>query len=1045
MKDRVEGFEPAGFFVLRTPLLPFDELRRWRHGDADDACDLAPGGPADLEGLRARLRAVFRRPEIAEALYVASPGLSDARRSASGDHALARYFSRMAARPTPFGLFAGISLGAISDRTKLELGPRAAYRRNVRVDVEPLVAAAAAAARDPRLGARMRYRTNGSAYVTGDRVRFVEIAGAERPLSGAPRLHQLVEVDASDAVQAVITRAAHGASRQDLCGAVRDAHPEISAEEADAFIAELVESGLLEPELAPRVTGGDPLAHLVGELDALGAPGEAGDIAPGEAGDIAQRLAAVDRDLGAIRAAPLGVAREAYDRAASLLAPFAAEGPHSSAFQVDLGKPSPHLSLGTTVADELLRGVAVLHALLDQPMKDALDSFRERFVARYDRREVPLLEALDEETGLGFYAPEEPTPVVGRLPFAQPAGGASVDAHGAKLLPLLEDSLRRGRTEVVLEPRDVERLTGTGPRRLPDAFEVLATVLAGSNEDIERGDYRVHIVSYAGPSGANMIGRFAWHDARLEQAVREHFLREEAHRPEAIFAEIVHLPEGRAGNVVFRPVLRGYEIPFFGRSGVPEERKIPLTDLRISATGSRFVLRSKRLGREVLPRLAAAHNFYDLGLATYRFLCALQGQGVTSGFWSWGTLDALRFLPDVRVGRVLLSRARWRLTKGEAQAIAGLRAELGLPRFVGWAQGESMLPVDLDNPLAVAAFTERARSREEVVLHPLPTERELCVRGPEGSFAHELVVPFVRKASARRALIPPPARIAPREVSSSQRTFMPGSRWLYAKLYAGPANAERLLATTLAKRVAELREARLFERWFFIRYADPDTHLRLRFEGDRQLLWGPLLRALEDTAREALESGRLQRMELGTYERESERYGGDEGTTLAEQIFEADSDAALEIVGAVRGALDDRFRAALLGTERMLVDFGFTERDRVSLLEGAAIELGRELGATEATKHRLGEKFRAERGRMAELTPVVAAAFDRCSHRIRPIALRAREGIASGRISAALETWAMDHVHMRINRLLRSAHRRQELAIYDFARRMLVSSLARNA
>jgi hypothetical protein len=59
--------KPTGFFVLRTPLLPFDELLEWTHGldhrDAEDARAV----------LRERLRGLLARPEIAEALYVASP------------------------------------------------------------------------------------------------------------------------------------------------------------------------------------------------------------------------------------------------------------------------------------------------------------------------------------------------------------------------------------------------------------------------------------------------------------------------------------------------------------------------------------------------------------------------------------------------------------------------------------------------------------------------------------------------------------------------------------------------------------------------------------------------------------------------------------------------------------------------------------------------------------------------------------------------------------------------------------------------------------
>jgi hypothetical protein len=47
--------KPAGFFALRTPLPPHDELVSWS------------------SGLRERLCETIKRPEVREALFVASP------------------------------------------------------------------------------------------------------------------------------------------------------------------------------------------------------------------------------------------------------------------------------------------------------------------------------------------------------------------------------------------------------------------------------------------------------------------------------------------------------------------------------------------------------------------------------------------------------------------------------------------------------------------------------------------------------------------------------------------------------------------------------------------------------------------------------------------------------------------------------------------------------------------------------------------------------------------------------------------------------------
>ncbi|HKO58838.1 MAG TPA: lantibiotic dehydratase, partial [Thermoanaerobaculia bacterium] len=120
----------AGFFVLRTPLLPFDTLLEW-----------ADAGPGEDE-LLAHLRTLTERPEIAEALALASADLSLALEEKPGRKvllALARYVTRMSSRPTPFGLLAGCSVGVMGETTSLRLPPLEAYARRTDLGIELLL------------------------------------------------------------------------------------------------------------------------------------------------------------------------------------------------------------------------------------------------------------------------------------------------------------------------------------------------------------------------------------------------------------------------------------------------------------------------------------------------------------------------------------------------------------------------------------------------------------------------------------------------------------------------------------------------------------------------------------------------------------------------------------------------------------------------------------------------------------------------------------------------------------------------------------------
>src|SRR5690606_27160717 len=129
----------------------------------------------------------------------------------------------------------------------------------------------------------------------------------------------------------------------------------------------------------------------------------------------------------------------------------------------------------------------------------------------------------------------------------------------------------------------------------------------------------------------------------------------------------------------------------------------------------------------------------------------------------------------------------------------------------------------------------------------------------------------------------------------------PGSRWLYAKLYAGPAAADQVLREVVGPLVEQARAAGLVDRWFFLRYADPEGHVRLRLRGEPGALLARVVPLLHDAAAPLLADGRVTRLVLDTYVRELERYGPGPGVDLAERLSEIDSDAALAITRAIEG------------------------------------------------------------------------------------------------------------------------------------------------
>lgn len=1082
-------FEVAPFFVLRTPLLGLDEIAFL--GSADElgrAGSKAAAPDAAPRSDRSALVELLTRPEVREAIAVASSSLASridawiaspaTRSGAKTEAALLRYVQRMAFRPTPFGLLAGFTRGRVAagagepSVSTMELAPRARYVRRVRLDMGACRAVADLAAREPTIREAITFAPNDAMYFAGGRWQMPRVVDR-----GEERRYEQLAVTSDEALERALARAHGGASLEEIGAALVSL--DVSRDEARAYVDELVEAGVLVATTGPSVTGDDALAAL--SEAARGSQGGGGSV-----GALIDEARALVREVdgGALGDARGGARalddapaapdpEEAYDAIRRVMRDLELPEPaRAHALQIDLVKPAVDVTLRRDVVSELERGAQVLHALFGQREDPpSLVAWRRAFVRRYETRVVPLVEALDDELGIGFREPRartlDPSPLLDGLGLPVGDEASFPDAGWSPTETLLLEKVvaaAHARVDVVeIDDADVRRVLAArgDPLPLPDSFAALASV--------EGSPPRVVWTGLVGPSAARLFGRFcAWDEALAEDA-RAHLRAEEALRPDAVFAEIVHLPDGsRAGNVLVRPVLRPHEIAIGARGGAAEEGRIPLADLLVTVRDDRVVLASKRLGREVIPRLSSAHDTTHRQLPAYRFLCRLQEQGVSAmlGF-DWGRLSTLPSLPRVVHGRSVLSPARYRLDAraiaafGAAEpaarlaAAANLRASRALPRHVALEDGDNLLPVDLESSLSVDAFSAAVRARPSVVLVEATLDpQEAFARGPEGRFRAEIVVPFSRRAAASH---PSRATRPSRLAASTVTRHAPGGEWLYVKLYQGRQGADRALDACVRPVVAKAIEDGVVDRFFFVRYADPQPHLRVRLRargGAAARLLSEVLPSLHARAAPLLASGLLGDVQLGTYEPETERYGGEDGLSLAEQIFHADSVAALTLLPLGARALEPpraRWGLALASMDALALDVGLTPAEHGSLLASIRSYFADEMKIEGERERGLDRRFREERAfceavlGAAPPSPFDAAGaiFAARSAKTRPLFAALRELERSGRLGAPLEDVVASLIHMSNNRLLHADPRQHEAVLASFLERVYLSRAAR--
>lgn len=815
--------------------------------------------------------------DLLESVWLSTPPLIEAILSSGSDdlapkhrRTLTRYHLRMAGRPTPFGLFA---TGSLVEVSKVEGTLPACFELEhndpiVRYSVlDFAIARRLAALWRQALGSECRYETTGALWRQGARLHYLR--GEFSSDSTASFLATIVRGTKPlfDALH--FARERGGVSLSALEAHLSNRLPLAPRDEIVGFLRELIAEGLLLPRLDPQIIGGDVLSELRSEAVISGAH--------------PRDLRRFDRLEGRLR--NLDGAGDSLSASQSLRrglirAKLAGDAP--TALHVAAFRPLRSGALDVGLAEEIGSGLELLGALAPHSGPPALESFRRAVERRYGDTALPLLELLDNRIGLGreWRRTLESTP-------------SDAGSESAECLKLAFASAPKGGAEWTLDEKHVAALLEAGRTRAKAIRSLAALVTLGSDS---AGRACVVLHGGYGPSAAAFLGRFCAGHPDLRRRVRELMDLEQALEPSVRLAEIAHLAAPRAGNVLHRPVLRDAQIPLLAPAAEQGIESLALGDLLVRSDGTRLLLMSRRDSRHIEPSSLNAHNFRFPGnLPLYHFLSLLPLQGIPQPLrWNWGALGGSPFLPRVRWGRLVLSRASWTLSgpPPQPEAFESWKNEHRLPQFIGLRTGEDELSLDLAAPDCRDVFLDEFRRRREVsVVEVLPLPDQLAVRRGSDSYCHELIVPFVRRGGTTAGPTPPPRRRAP--VAAIRKH---SDRWLYLRIFAPDEELDSTLVQCVGPTVSHLRRIGQIEDWFFLRYADPAFHLRLRIlpvaSGEPESLFAVISQYFGP----ALRSRRLHRVEWDLYQAEEHHYGSHPTLREVERLFGLDSDSALQIV-----------------------------------------------------------------------------------------------------------------------------------------------------
>jgi hypothetical protein len=588
-----------------------------------------------------------------EALFIASPALlREIIRFKKGtlkeedllkcQISILKYYTRMTTRCTPFGLFAGCGLGNLGEKSKIILSKTDKFKSSTRLDMNYLCSFIQEISTQSEIKKQIKFYTNTSLYKSGSNLRYTEYR-----LWNTQRKYSLSQVEGSTYLEIVLEKTKYGSTIDELAKSL--VNEEVSLEEAEGFIKDLIDSQIIIGELDPPVTGDDLLQQVISSLEKIEGTG-----------NLTTRLKRIQSLLMDIDKRPIGRSISSYDRVKNELQQFKTRFDEKYLFQSDLLINKKEASISNKIAEEVNKALSAFNKLTISNESQFLRKFRTDFYNKYEDEEIPLVMALDVETGIGFGYTEaqkgDVSPLVDGLILPRKqlvTKDLKIDVVQDLLIKKYESFLKDDScTEVRITEKDLVSLREDWddlPPTLSSIIEVLRS------DDSQYGPL-ILMRNAVGPSAANLLGRFCFLDKEIKSFVKEITRKEEKLIPQKLFAEIVHLPESRMGNILMRPILRSYEIPYLAKASVGAKKTIPLQDIMISVTqGKRIKLRSRKLGIEIIPRLSSAHNFSNNSLPIYHFLCALQTQGLRNNIgFRWGALlEDKSFLPRVRYNNVV--------------------------------------------------------------------------------------------------------------------------------------------------------------------------------------------------------------------------------------------------------------------------------------------------------------------------------------------------------------------------------------------------------
>ena len=906
-------YNACNFFMIRTPLISVNSYTSM----FDDPTQL-----------NTRLKEAFNNPLLREALAVSSEDLLKALDKLNDNDlsvrtkateqirsSLIRYFIRLSTRPTPFGLFSGISMGQFSDVSNITISEPCQNTKRARPDMEWVYGLIKKIEANKSIRSHLNVKFNDFTYTSGNRIEKPNKTFLQASKSN-DNVQESTSIRYTGQVKMIEENCKNYSIFSNVLEEIASKNPSVPIIRIETFLSQLLENEYLISELRPSLMNTDMLDCLIGVLSKIAGVSEV-DFYLGKLNEIRTKIAEYN-------ATNIGDGLDVYNDVIQLQKDLFQ---CKNYLQVDMKTNTVNNTLDSELKKELERFASAMYKLAPTDrMSDEQADYVNQFLEKYGySAEVPILELLDVDKGLGAPAHFQVNTI--NRPIPQRQKPIKEQRLTALMDKKLLTTLREGKNVIEITDEDIEYICkGEQQVNLDHSMDYLQS-------------FELYLIAHPGADNyftlapmpmsdgfGKTFGRFS--DMFTEEEsllLNSGFTTQKELLQEYVVAEIAELPSrGRISNVSINNSDYDYQIALT-TSPCEGKHLLSVRDLYIGIEreGNRFYVKSKSLNKKVIVTMTCMMN-PSFGSNVFRFLreiSTMRRKNVTYAI-SNVMNSKFEYSPRITYGKIVIKPETWAISNGILGIVKSKDKDAfekklvlycekwAIPQHVFLNEGDNRLLIDLSNPVhRNEIFNVLKKNTSIVTLTELGCNlSDYASTGADGKYITEIVLPFFASVDSPKESKKSPQGAAAEvlktlsnvsanrmSIKREQLLLLPGNeKWIYFKLYGGSKRLNELISLayeTLEKYIAD----GLAQKYFFIRYSDPEPHLRLRVQptekGQHSLYF-----IITHWLGTLYTDGLISKVVSDSYIRETERYGGHGLIEYAENYFYSNSKFVMNIL-----------------------------------------------------------------------------------------------------------------------------------------------------